>query len=99
MFINMDLVINLNVLVVFTSIISEWKFTHIYFYIVLEALSGEFCLGCSCDFLYAHNIVILTSSMDELLKMDLWEEYQEAKRLRENVEKTKIIISGKYLLT
>lgn len=37
--------------------------------------------------------------MDELLKMDLWEEYQEAKRLRENVEKTKIIISGKYLLT
>ena len=57
-------------------------------------MSWEFCVGRSWDFLCAYDLVILADTIDELLKMDLWKEHQEAKRLRENIEKTKIMVAN-----
>ena len=68
------------------------------FIIVLEALSREFCTSCPWEFLYADDLVLLADTMDELLsKLGNWKKHLEAKGLRVNMGKTKIMISGKNL--
>lgn len=68
------------------------------FIIVLEALSQEFRTGCPWEILYADDLVIIAESMDEMLsKLKRWKEHLEAKGLRVNMGKTKVLISGKNL--
>ena len=68
------------------------------FIIVLEALSREFQTDCPWELLYADDLVIISDTMDELLyNLDFWKKHLEAKDLRVNMEKTKIIICRKNL--
>ena len=64
----------------------------------MEALSREFQTGCPWELLYADDLVIIADTMDELLyKLDLWKKHLEAKGLRVNMKKTKIMICSKNL--
>ena len=66
--------------------------------IVLEALSREFRTSCPWELLYADDLVLIADTMDELLsKLGNWKKHLEAKGLRVNMGKTKIMISGKNL--
>ena len=68
------------------------------FIIVLEALSREFRTGCPWELLYGDDLVLLADNMDELLsKLGNWKKHLEAKGIRVNMGKTKIMISGKNL--
>ena len=68
------------------------------FIIVLEALSREFRTGCPWELLYGDDLVLLADTMDELLsKLGNWKKRLEARGLRVNMCKTKIMISGKNL--
>ena len=68
------------------------------FIIVLEALSREFCISCPWELLYTDDLVLIADTMDELLsKLANWKKHLEAKGLRVNMGKTKIMISGKNL--
>ena len=68
------------------------------FIIALEALSRVFRTSCPCELLYADNLVLLADAMDELLsKLGNSKKHLEAKCLRVNMGKTKIMISGKNL--
>ena len=68
------------------------------FIIVLEALSREFHTSRPWEVLYADDLVLLADTMDELLsKLGNWKKHLEAKGLRVNMGKTKIMISGKNL--
>ena len=50
----------------------EWVFIRALF-IVLEALSGEFRIGCPWKLLYADDLMISAESMEELLvKVKTW---------------------------
>ena len=61
-------------------------------------LSLEFQTGCPWEHLYVDDLVIIAGTMYELLyKLDLWKKHLEAKGLRVNMEKTKIMICGKNL--
>ena len=65
------------------------------FIIVLEALSKEFRTGCPWELLYADDLVIVADSMEELIvKLKTWKTEMEAKGLRVNMGKTKIMVSG-----
>ncbi len=65
------------------------------FITVLEALSQEFRTGCPWEDLYADDLVIISDSLEELqAKLALWKTGMEAKGLRVNMGKTKIMISG-----
>ena len=65
------------------------------FVMVLEALSREFRTGCPWELLYADDLVIVAETRDELLeKLARWKTEMEAKGLRVNMKKTKILISG-----
>ena len=68
------------------------------FIIVLEALSLEFRTGCPWELFYADDLVIIATSEEELLaKLRLWKSKLEAKGLRVNMGKTKIMLSGPNL--
>ena len=68
------------------------------FIIVLEALSREFRTGCPWEIFYADDLVITATSEAELLaKLRLWKSEMEAKGLRVNMDKTKIMMSGPNL--
>ena len=70
----------------------------VLFIIVLEALPQEFQTGCPWELLYADDLVIIADTMDELLyRPDLWKKHLEAKGLRVNMEKIKIMICSKNL--
>ena len=70
------------------------------FIIVLEALSREFRTGCPWELLYADDLVIIAESMEELeVKLEQWKKGMEAKGLRVNMAKTKVMISGPELHT
>ena len=77
------------------------------FIIVLEALSIEFRTSSPWELLYADDLVIIATSLDELLlKISRWKIEMESKGLRVNMPKTKVMIcatdsnplkdSGKY---
>ena len=68
------------------------------FIIVLEALSQEFRTGCPWELLYADDLVIIAESQEELVvKIKLWKQHLEAKGLRVNMDKTKLMCSGPNL--
>ena len=68
------------------------------FIIVLEALSRSFCVGCPLELLYADDLAIIASSKEELLsRLGNWKKELEAKGLRVNLAKTKIMVSGPNL--
>ena len=62
------------------------------FIIVLEALSLEFKVGCPWELLYADDLAIIASTLEELLeRLQKWKESMESKGLRVNMPKTKIM--------
>ena len=70
------------------------------FIIVLEALSRSFRSSCLYELLYADDLAIIASSKEELLeRLKQWKDGMEAKGLRVNMKKTKIMISGRNLGT
>ena len=70
------------------------------FVIVLEALSCEFHTGTPWELLYADDLVISAETEEGLkLKLNKWKTEMEAKGLRVNMGKTKIMVSGVNLQT
>ena len=70
------------------------------FVIVLEALSYEFQTGCPWELLYADDLAIIAETEEDLRrKLKMWKDGMEAKGLRVNKDKTKILISGPKLNT
>ena len=70
------------------------------FIIVLEALSRSFRTGCPFELLYADDLAIIAKTKEELLvKLAEWKKQMEAKGLRVNMKKTKIMVSGPNLNT
>ena len=70
------------------------------FIIVLEALSKEFRTGCPWELLYADDLVIVDEAMENVLdRLKVWKDHLEAKELRINLSKTKMIVSGPDLQT
>ena len=62
------------------------------FIIVLEALSLEFKVGCPWELLYADDLAIIASSLEELLeRLQIWKINMASKGLRLNLPKTKLI--------
>ena len=70
------------------------------FVIVLEALSHEFRTGTPWEPLYADDLVISAETEEGLkMKLNKWKTEMEAKGLRVNMGKTKIMVSGVNLQT
>ena len=70
------------------------------FVIVLEALSREFRTGTPWELFYADDLVISAETEEGLkMKLNKWKTEMEAKGLRVNMEKTKIMVSGFNLQT
>ena len=70
------------------------------FVIVLEALSCEFRTGTPWELLYADDLVISAETEEGLkMKLNKWKTEMEAKGLRLNMGKTKIMVSGVNLQT
>ena len=70
------------------------------FVIVLEALSCEFRTGTPWELLYADDLVISAETKEGLkMKLNKWKTEMEAKGLRVNIGKTKIMVSGVNLQT
>ena len=68
------------------------------FIMVLEALSKEFRTGCPWELFYAGHLVIMSKTLNELLeKLKTWKKRMEAKGLKANMTKTKLMISGPEL--
>ena len=63
------------------------------FIIVLEAI------GCPWELLYADDLVISAESLDELARLEGWKTEMEAKGLKANLSKTKVMVSGPELNT
>ena len=63
-------------------------------------MSSEFCTGTPWELLYAVDLVIIAETGDELrMKLIKWKTNLEAKDVRVNMRKTKIMISGVELQT
>ena len=70
------------------------------FAIVLKALSHEFRTGTPWELLYADDLVISAETEEGLkMKLNKWKTGMEAKGLRVNMGKTKIMVSGVNLQT
>ena len=70
------------------------------FVIVLEALSCEFRTATPWELLYADDLVISAETEEGLkMKLNKWKPEMEAKGLRVNMGKTKIMVSGVNLQT
>ena len=68
------------------------------FITVLEVLSREFRTGCPWELFYADDLVIMSKTLNELLeKLKTWKKGMEAKGLKANMTKTKLMISGPEL--
>ena len=64
------------------------------FIIVMEALSREFRVSCPWELLYADDLVISAETLEDLLiKLGKWKTELEAKGLRVNMGKTKVLCS------
>ena len=65
------------------------------FILVLEALSREFRTGVPWELLYADDLTIIASTLEECIeKLKVWKSGMENKGLRVNMPKTKVLISG-----
>ena len=68
------------------------------FIMVLETLSVEFRTGCPWELLYADDLALIAETMDELtVKLKTWKQNMEAKGLRVNMGKTKVLVSNRRL--
>ena len=64
------------------------------FIIVMEALSREFKVGCLWELLYKDDLVLMAETLEDLKKkLTIWKDNIEAKGLRVNVNKTKLVCS------
>ena len=69
--------------------------SRLFFIIVLEALSHEFCPGVPWEDLYADDLVIIAETLEEYaMRLLTWKEAMKEKGLRVNAGKTKIMICG-----
>jgi len=67
------------------------------FVIVMEALSGEFRVALPWELLYADDFVVTAKTEDDLIKrLNEWKDNMENRGLRLNMNKTKVMISGKW---
>jgi len=67
-------------------------FSPLLFTIVLEALSRKFRDGLPYELLYADDLVLMAETEEQLMeKLSRWKENMEAKGLRVNVAKTKVM--------
>ena len=68
------------------------------FIIVLEALSREFRVGVPWELLFADDLVIIATSLEELKnRIEAWKEGLESKGLRMNMRQTMVMVSGRGL--
>jgi hypothetical protein len=66
------------------------------FVVVMEVLAQGVKTGLPWELLYADDLVLIAESLDELKeKMERWKDCMEAKGLKVNIEKTKVMTSGK----
>ena len=66
------------------------------FVVVMEVLAQSVKEGLPWELLYADDLVLIAESMEGLKeKMKKWKDCMEAKGLRVNIEKTKVMASGK----
>ena len=62
------------------------------FIIVMGALSREFKVGCSWELLYADDLMLIAETLEDLKKkLTIWKDNIEARGLRVNVNKTKLV--------
>ena len=65
------------------------------FVIVMEALSREFRVALPWEFLYADDLIVVAETEDNLIKrLNEWKDNVENRGMRENMNKTKVMISG-----
>ena len=65
------------------------------FIIVLEALSRDFRVGVPWKLLFADDLVIIATSLEECIdRVKAWKEAMESKVIRVNMGKTKFMASG-----
>ena len=65
----------------------------ILFIMVLEAISQEFRGGSPCELLYADDLALIADSVEEVMGNDtVWKEGMEARGLKVNTKKTKVLI-------
>jgi len=66
------------------------------FMIVMEAISREFRVALPWELLYADDLVVIGETEEELIKrLKEWKDNVESKGIRVNMNKTKVMISGK----
>ena len=67
------------------------------FIIVMDVISREIRGGLPWELLFADDLVLIAESEEELRqKVRNWKDALEAKGLKVNVNKTKVMFSGKY---
>jgi len=65
------------------------------FVIVMEALCTEFRVALPWELLYADDLVVIVETENDLNKsLNEWKDNVENRGIRENMNKTKVIISG-----
>ena len=66
------------------------------FVVVMEAISREFRVALSWELLYADDMAVIAETEDELIKrLNEWKDNVESKGMRVNMNKNKVMISGK----
>ena len=66
------------------------------FVIVMEAISREFRVALPWELLYADDLALIAEIEEELIKrLNEWKDNTESKGMRVNMNKTKVMISGK----
>ena len=66
------------------------------FVIVMEAISREFSVALPWELLYADDLALIAEIEEELIKrLNEWKDNTESKGMRVNMNKTKVMISGK----
>jgi len=61
----------------------------------MEALYREFRVALPWEFLYADDLVVIAETEEDLIKrLNKWKDFMENRRMRVNMSKTKVMISG-----
>ena len=67
----------------------------LFFVIVMEAISREFRVALPWELLYADDLAVTAETEEELIKrLNEWKDNVESKGMRDNMNKTKVMISG-----
>jgi len=63
----------------------------------MEAISREFRVALPWELLYADDLAVIAETEEELIKrLNEWKDNMESKGMRVNMNKTKVMISGKH---